>query len=133
MSNKMLNYVSIAVFLSIVILILLYRINSSCETNNDDNDNNGNKDDNNYTKLSNFSNEINEKDIQLQNKHFLDKYIYQNLPPNNYEYLVNYPNGPFSWGEWNWGSNKSENCKGDCNYSTLNKRESKVGRGINLL
>lgn len=121
MPNKILNYVSIAVFLSIVIIILLYRVTNSCE-------------DNKYkSKLLKSSNSSNSKEELTNNKHFLDKYVYQNLPPNNYEYLVNYPNGPHSWGEWSWGSNKS-NCKGDCNYAILNEKQlnPNLERGINL-
>lgn len=119
MANKILNYVSIAVFLSIVIIILVYRVNNSCEDNKDTSN----------SKSLKSSNSSNSK----EENYFLDKYVYQNLPPNNYEYLLNYPNGPHSWGEWSWGSNKSK-CKGDCNYSILNEKNPNpnLERSINL-
>lgn len=122
MANKILNYVSIAVFLSIVIIILVYRVNNSCEDNKDTSNSKS-------LKSSNSSNSSNSK----EENYFLDKYVYQNLPPNNYEYLLNYPNGPHSWGEWSWGSNKSK-CKGDCNYSILNEKNPNpnLERSINL-
>lgn len=113
MANEILNYVSIGVFLTIIIIVLIYRLNESCPDKD-------NKDKNVET-------------LSDQDKNFLDKYVYQNLPPNNYEYLVNYPDGPFSWGEWSWGSRK-KNCKGDCSYAILNEKQPNpnLERGINL-
>ena len=126
MADKILNYVSIAFFLSIVIIVLIYRMTRSCSEEKEQSIYKSNESiDKSNQLLSVISNE--------SDKHFLDKYVYQSLPPNNYEYLVNYPNGPNSWGEWSWGNNPSK-YKGDCSYSILNENQQnlKGERGINL-
>ena len=111
MANKILNYTSICVFLTIAVIVLIYRMNDSCPDNKD----------------------VQNLEMSDEDEYFLDKYVYQNIPPNNYEYLVNYPDGPFSWGEWSWGS-RNTNCKGNCNYAILYEKQpnSNLERGINL-
>ncbi len=110
MRNNIVNYISIGFFLIVLILILVNRMNSC---------------DDQYKMSSEYYND------QQQAKEFLDKEVYQNTPLISYNYLVNYPDGPFSWGEWSWGSH-CNTCKGDCNYSNIfaNEKEA-VNRNIN--
>jgi len=114
----MINYISIGFFLVILIITLVYRM-----------------------KTCNVSNCCNSetypikpiKSITQQDKEFLGKEVYQNVPLISYNYLVDYPDGPFSWGEWSWGGYKN-NCKGDCSYSTTetsNRSPIQLDRNIN--
>jgi len=66
-----------------------------------------------------------------QDREFLGKEVYQNVPLINYNYLVNYPDGPYSWGEWSWGSYKN-NCKGDCNYAVFDTSTGKNDLNMNV-
>ncbi len=113
--NCYISYLALAVFLIIVISLFIYRINS-CKDN---------KEDENEDEQENY------KDLDKESKNFLNLNLYQNVPVDNYNYLTNYPNGPFSWGEWSWGNNQQS--KGDCKYSILNPIYDKNIRTINNL
>ena len=96
MGNNILNYISIGIFLVVLAIAIFYRKNSCDKTPKYDTKK--------YT-------------LTQQDKEFLGKEVYQNVPLINYNYLVNYPDGPFSWGEWSWGRNNKE--KSGSNYSTI--------------
>ena len=100
MGSQIVNYVSLGIFFAVVLVIILL-ILDKC--------NDPTKNTKNVTSISPYE--------KAENKKFLDNNVYSNTPVN-YEYLVNYPNGPRSWGEWSWGKSK-EKCKGNCNYSYL--------------
>ena len=102
MGNNMINCISIGFFLLILLIALVYRM-KSCDTS--------------CCNSEQYS-------ISQQDKEFLGKEVYQNVPLINYNYLVNYPDGPYSWGEWSWGSYKN-NCKGDCDYAVFDKSPDK--------
>lgn len=110
MGNNIINYIFIGVFVTVIIIVLFYRMNS-CDK----------------------SSHRNSKQyyITKQDKDFLEKEVYQNVPLINYNYLVNYPNGPHSWGEWSWGSYDNKNkCKGKSNYAIFDI-STQVNRNIN--
>jgi hypothetical protein len=110
--SKTINYIAVGFFLAFALLILITRSNMEDCVMLNENETYKDKDDS-------------------KDKNFLNLNVYQNLPPDNYNYLVNYPNGPWSWGEWSWGSNgKSSN---GTHYSTLEKqdKQNKNQRGLN--
>ena len=96
-NKSIINYVSLGIFFTAVVVIILLRLNS-CD----------NKTKQDLYKSSPYT---------TQEKDFLSNNVYMNNPVN-YEYLVNYPNGPWSWGEWSWGKS-NEKCKGNNNYAVL--------------
>jgi hypothetical protein len=99
--NKIIRYISIGLLICIMILIIL-RL-TSCDKNN-------------KNEKTNKTNKLSFSDSQKnENNQFLNQNVYQNVPIS-YDYLVNYPNGPHSWGEWGWGK---RNTKNKSNYSTL--------------
>jgi hypothetical protein len=111
---------SIAIFLFFVIVTIIYRTNRNCK--------------NVKTRIKNKE-KYEEIKLKSQDKEFLDKNVYQNtgLGKKDYEYLVNYPNGKFSWGEWSWGSNLSNNCNGGCYYTETKQNIPFKQRNINSL
>jgi hypothetical protein len=111
---------SIAIFLFFVIITIIYRTNRKCDVVE--------------TRIKNKE-KYEEIKLKPQDKEFLDKNVYQNtgLGKKDYEYLVNYPNGKFSWGEWSWGSNLNKNCKGGCYYSEPKQNTPFKQRNINSL
>jgi hypothetical protein len=108
--SKALNYIALGFFLSFAVLILLPKLNQKeCITKSET-----------YNKKKDNS-----------NQQFLNLNVYQNVPPDNYNYLVNYPNGPWSWGEWSWGREKGKSQNYN-NYAILDKLNDKEKqRGIN--
>lgn len=109
--SKTLNYIALGFFIAFSMLILILRTDrQECNLDNMDNET--------YKETN-------------MDKEFLNLNVYQNVPPDNYNYLVNYPNGPWSWGEWSWGSEKGKTCNGT-NYAVLEKLDKKENqRGIN--
>lgn len=111
-NRSIINYASLAIFFVIVIIILLLRFNDCNEKV--------------YTTPS-----YAKQDYTQQEKSFLSNNVYMDNPVN-YEYLVNYPNGPWSWGEWSWGESKAKN-KGNYNYAVLyNSSTPQLERSINM-
>jgi hypothetical protein len=125
---------SIAVFLFFVIIVIIYQSNKKCNNhiyNNEDDDRNNKKE-----KYEEIQPNQDEEIQSNQDEEFLNKNVYQNtgLGIKDYEYLVNYPNGKGSCGEWSWGTNTSQNCKGNCSYSTtINETSPFKERNINNL
>lgn len=102
-SNKT-ALIAISVFLVFSIIILVYRMNTNID-----------KDDKDY-KTEKY------EEIKLEENKFLNNNVYNTgLGKKEYEYLVNYPNGRWSWGDWSWESHKNNNSKGDCDYAKNNK------------
>ena len=130
---------SVAIFLFFIIIVIVYRTsrNKRCNRNNNRNDNrndNRNKEKYEESREASFpgGKEVNIKTNQDQE--FLNKNVYQNtgLGIKDYEYLVNYPNGKSTLGEWSWGS--SQNGISDCNYSKTSEGNKNVNeRTINNL
>jgi len=100
MKNNILNYISIGIFFIIVLLMIFYK-REPCK---------------------NFNN-VDEK-YNIEDEKFLEKEVYQNVPLLNYNYLQNYPNGPFSWGQWSWNNNSSKVC--NSNYSNIFNKEDSI-------
>ena len=109
-NKSIINYASLGIFFTAVIVIILLRLNT-CD---------------NKTKQK-----LNNSPYTTQEKDFLSNNVYMDNPVN-YDYLVNYPNGPWSWGEWSWGKS-NEKCKGNSNYSVLyTSTTPHLERGINM-
>ena len=102
---------SVSLFLFIIIIVTIYRLNRKCNRSNRNNKSNRN----NRNNKSNRNKET-YQEIENGDKEFLDKNIYQNtgLGIKDYNYLSNNQ----TWGQWSWDSNPYQNFKGDCNYST---------------
>jgi hypothetical protein len=129
---------SIAIFLFFIIIVIVYRSNTKCHnnTNKNNNNNNSNNNSNNKQYKKKYKEKYEEVNPKLtpEDKEFLDKNVYQNkgLDKKDYEYLVNYPNGKWSCGEWSWGRNSNKNS--NSNYSvTSNENNIFKDRSINSL
>jgi len=108
---------SISIFLFFLIIIIIYRTNKKCKNKNNRSDRSND---------SRYENKEKYEEVNLlpkQDKDFLDKNVYQStgLGIKDYEYLVNYPNGKGSFGEWSWGTDTNKNYKGYSIKSDQNK------------
>jgi hypothetical protein len=108
---------SISIFLFFLIIIIIYRTNKKCKIKN-------NRSDRSYP--DRYENKEKYEEVNLlpkQDKDFLDKNVFQStgLGIKDYEYLVNYPNGKGSFGEWSWGTDTNKNYKGYSIKSDQNK------------